>query len=302
MNTLLILCLTVVDPSAGSAGFDFIRIAPTAREAALAGAALGHAESPMAFWYSPALLAAAPSQRAHLGYVNYVGGIHLGSLAYSQPLAADKGIGIGVVYLNSGSMKRTDPLGNELGTFGVSFADFNVSGAMQVTDRISVGIGLQGLYGSIDTFFGLGLAANLGCQVKVPLEGVNGLYAGLACRNLGYQAKAFQTKRDRMPTELGLGLAFNPNPSLNIACDVIKPLDNKTEVRAGIEGWVADLLVLRGGYSTAGVDLKSGGGTDILAGLTTGLGLRYRQYQLDYAFIPMVELGMAHRLSLTLGL
>lgn len=302
MNILLIFSLIAIDPNAGTSGFDFIRIVPTAREAALAGAALGHAESPMCFWYSPALLTVVPAQRAHVGYVNYVGGIHLGSVAYSQHLATNKGVGIGVVYLNSGAMKRTDPLGNELGAFGVSFADFNISGALQITNLVSLGLALQGLYGSIDTFFGLGLAANIGCRTQVPIEGIRGLYAGVAARNLGYQVKAFQTNRDRMPMEIGAGLAFNPNPALNIACDVIKPLDDRFEFRCGIEGWVADLLVLRGGYSTKGADYRSGGGGDILAGLTTGLGFRFRQYQLDYAFIPMVELGMAHRLSLSINL
>jgi len=105
-----------------------------------------------------------------------------------------------------------------------------------------------------------------------------------------------------MPMEVALGLAYLPNPSFSLALDVAKPLDNRVQVRVGIEGWIADLLVLRGGYSTVGQDLKSGGGTDIMAGLTTGLGIRYQQYQLDYAFIPMVELGMAHRVSLAIGL
>ncbi len=103
MMTALILavCLVSIDPNAGTAGFDFLRIAPTAREAAMGGAAVAGAQSPMGFWYSPAHAAEAEYQRAHLGYVNYVAGIHIGSAAYSQPLALDKGIGVGIVYLNS---------------------------------------------------------------------------------------------------------------------------------------------------------------------------------------------------------
>ncbi len=199
-------------------------------------------------------------------------------------------------------MKRTDPLGNELGTFGVSYADLNVSGAWRFSNIFTVGAGLQGLYGSIDTFFTVGFAGNIGASAHIPIEGFEGLTAGLAASNIGYQAKPFQAEHDPMPVEFAAGLGYQPNPALNLALDVHKPLDNRFQFRAGIEGWVGDMIVLRAGYNTLGSDLKSGGGSDILAGISTGLGIRYEGYQLDYCFIPMIELGMAHRLSLTLTL
>ncbi len=121
-------------------------------------------------------------------------------------------------------------------------------------------------------------------------------------RNVGYQLKAFQTGRDPLPLDFGIGVGYEPSPAFNLALDVHKPIDNRVNVRAGVEGWVADLLALRAGYTTEGIDLRTGSGEDILAGLTTGLGLRWHGYQLDYCFIPMVELGVAHRLSLAFSL
>lgn len=295
----LVIALVGIDPNAGTTGFDFLRLTPAAREAAMAGAAVGGAPGPMGFWFSPAHALAAETPRAQVGYLNYVAGVQTGSAAYSQRVGADQGVGLGIVYLNSGSMKRTNEQGEELGTFGVSFANLNLSGAMRLGDEVSVGVALQGLYGSIDTFFGLGLAGNLGATYRLP---VDGLVAGLAIKNVGYQLKAFQSGRDPMPIDFGLGLGYQPNPALNLVLDVHKPIDNRVNVRAGVEGWVADLLAIRAGYTTEGVDLKAGSGEDILAGLTTGLGIRWRGYQLDYCFIPMVELGVAHRLSLAFSL
>ena len=295
----LVFTLVGIDPNAGTTGFDFLRITPTAREAAMGGAAIGSASSPMGFWFSPAHALPAETPRAHVGYLSYVAGIHIGSAAYSQPVGTDKGVGFGLVYLNAGTMKRTNERGDELGTFGVSFADLNLSGATKLGEALSVGVGLQGLYGSIDTFFTMGLAGNVGATYRLPVEG---LTAGLAVKNVGYQLKAFQTDRDPMPIDFGLGLAYEPNPSLSLALDVHKPIDNRINVRAGVEGWIADILVLRAGYSSDGIDLKAGSGSDILAGVSTGLGVRYRGYQLDYCFIPMVELGVAHRLSLAFSL
>jgi len=296
---ILVVSLVGIDPSAGTTGFDFLRITPTAREAALGGASVGAALSPMGFWFSPAHALSAESPRAHVGYLSYVAGIHIGSAAYSQPVGTDKGIGFGVYYLNSGTMKRTNEHGEELGTFGVSYADLNLSGAMRLGDAAAMGVAVQGLYGSIDTFFTMGLAGNVGATYRLP---VDGLTAGLAVKNVGYQLKAFQTDRDPLPIDFGVGLGYQPNPALNLALDVHKPIDNRINVRAGVEGWVADLLAVRVGYTTEGIDLQAGGGEDILAGVTTGLGFRWHGYQLDYCFIPMVELGVAHRLSLAFSL
>jgi len=295
----LALTLVTIDPNAGTAGFDFLHIAPTAREAAMAGATAGAGSGAMSFWYSPAHLTAAESPNAHIGYLNHVAGVHIGSLAYSQPVAADKGVGIGVVYLNSGRMKRTDEQDNELGTFGVSYADLNISGALELIPKLSVGLALQGLYGSIDTFFAFGVAGNAGIIYELP---VPGLALGLAATNLGFQLKPFASQRDPLPWDCALGLGYQPNPALNLALDLHKSLDNRLGVRAGVEGWVNELLVLRAGYNTLGTDVQSGEGADILAGFTTGLGVRYRNYQLDYCFIPMLQLGMAHRISLSFRL
>jgi hypothetical protein len=296
---ILVLGLVSIDPSAGTTGFDFLRIPPTAREAAMGSAAIGNAGSPASFWYNPAHSLGAESPRAQIGYLNYIAGIHAGSVAYNQRISEKQGIGAAIDYLNSGTMKRTNERGEELGTFGVSYACLNVSGAMNVVRGLDIGLGAQGLYGSIDTFFSLGLAGNVGATYELP---VTGLRTGLVVSNLGYQLKAFQTGRDPMPVDFGIGLGYQPNPSLMLGLDVHKPIDNRINVRFGIEGWVADILVIRGGYSSLGSDWTSGGGSDVLAGLTTGLGFRYHGYELDYCFIPMVELGMAHRISLSFGL
>ncbi len=302
MAIALVLSLLAVDPNAGTVGFDFLRVVPTAREAALGGATAGLGEGPMAPWYNPAHAVLAGGPRAQLSYNGYVAGIHIGSAAYAQSVGPDRGVGLSVVYLNSGTMKRTDPQGNEQGTYGASYADVSFNGAMRAGGLFTVGAGLQGLYGSIDTFFTIALAGNVGATFEVPVEELTGLTIGASARNVGYQVKAFQEGRDPMPVEFTVGLGYSPNASVNVMLDVAKPLDNRILVRGGIEGWVADLLVLRAGYNSLGQDLKSGGGEDILAGVSAGLGIRYRGYQVDYCFVPMVELGPTHRFSLSLDL
>lgn len=298
LATLITLSMIAVDPAAGTAGFDFLRLTPTAREAALGGTAIGAATGPMAFWFSPAH-SGGSGQRAQVNYTGYLAGIHSGAIAYSRPVGTEFGIGLGLVFTTSGSMKRTNEAGEELGTFGAAFTGLNVSGAYDLGGGVTAGAAIQGLYGSIDTFFSLGLAANAGAAVELP---VKGLSAGVSVRNAGFELKPYRSSRDPLPLDVGAGLSYRPSPSLAVSADLHKPVDNRLNFGLGIEGWVGQFLVLRGGYSSLGLDLQTGGSTDILAGLCGGLGVSYRGYQLDYAFTPMLPLGMTHRVSLAFNL
>lgn len=289
--TILILTLVAVAPDAGSSAFDFLRINPTAREAALAGAATARSEGAFAFYYNPAHAGGATA--AQFTYINYIAGMHLGSAAYTQPLDETRGIGIGIYYLNSGVMKKTDEQGEELGTFTASYAQLNLSGNIQPISGLALGVGVTGLYGALDTFYSFGIAANLGLTYDPP---VPGLRLGTSVANLGVQVKPFGA-RDPLPLEFNLGAAWEPVSGLNLNLNLNKPRDNRLNLRLGIEGWVNQYLALRAGYSSLGSDLMKGGGEDPLAGFAAGVGVRYNRYRLDYTFVPMVILGSSHRIS-----
>lgn len=294
MAQLLALCLLAASPTAGTAGFDFLRVSPTAREAAMGGAVVGASEGPMSFWYSPARIAS-DRQSAQLCYTGYLAGIQAGALGYSRPVSQQAGVGLGLAFTTAGTMKRTNEFGEQLGTFGTTFVGLNLSGAYRISDAISAGLALQGLYGSIDTFFSLGLAASAGAVAQLPVEG---LAVGVALRNAGYELKPYRSSRDPLPLDIGFGLGYRPAPVLALAADIHKPIDNRVNFAFGIEGAVGEYLLLRGGYSSLGLDLQTGGSTDLLAGISLGLGVRYRGLQLDYAFTPLLPLGITHRVSL----
>ncbi len=300
---ILFLEMSLIDPGVGTAGYNFLHILPTAREAALAGSAVARPKGAMGFYYNPAVLFQTPEQVAELSYINYVAGMHLGSLGYAQALGLNKGVGLGIFYFNSGKMKRTNEQGDEMGdgleTFSASYAQFNISGGVRFFDRLALGMGLCGLYGAIDTFFSFGIAGNFGLVYEIKDYGLN---LGFRAANLGREWKTFNGVRDRMPTEFGVGVSWEPISALNMNLSLHKPVDNRLNVGLGVEGWVNDYLVIRLGYNSLGQDLTSGSGSDIIAGFTTGLGVRYDRYQVDYCFVPMVVLGFSHRISFSFSL
>ena len=298
LNIILLLSMISRDPNVGTAGFDLLNITIPAREAAMGNTALALSEDAFGFFFNPAGLVDIVESRFGTTYMNYLAGIQLGSLSYSKPFG-NKGLGVGITYLNSGSMKKTDISGNEEGTFSVAYANFDVAFGMLITEPIGIGVGLKGIYGKIDTFTSVGAGINLGGSFILP---VNGLSLGVAVRNIGYVFKPFRDERDKLPLDFGAGINYSSRDKLNLNLDIIKPLYSKFGVRIGGEGWLTSFLALRAGYNSLGSDLKTGSGSDIAAGMSFGLGVKVLSYQLDYAFTPMLTLGRVHRFTLSFAL
>jgi hypothetical protein len=294
MNLLITLTLIAVSPGIGTTAFDFLRISPTAREVALGSFNPAGCAGAFAFYYNPAQILSLSAPEGQFSYVNYPAGINAGSAAYAQLITDRQGIGAGLYYLNSGTMKRTNEQGEELGTFGVSYADLNLAGALRITDPLTLGIGIAGLYGNIDTFFSIGIIANAGAVYN--LSPYN-LQFGLSARHLGFQVKPFGDYRNPLPAEFALGAGWQPLPELFLGFSVAKPLDDRFQFSLGVEGAVSRYLILRGGYNSKGTDWGGDGAGSLLAGFTAGLGIRYDRYQIDYTFVPMGIIGFSHRLS-----
>ncbi len=292
MQLLIIFNLIAIDPGAGTTTFDFLQVFPTTREAALGGSTVASTAGVAGFFYNPSVLTSPQLSAVQFDYLSYLAGIHAGTVSYRQSLSSQQGIGVGLYYLHAGTMKRTNEEGEEIGVFGASFANLNLSGAMRINERIAVGAGLAGIYGNIDTFFSVAVAANLGTSYDlIP----HNLQLGFSTTNLGIQIKPFGDVREPLLVEFAVGVNYQPVPALNLSLAFHKPLKNRFNYRLGVEGWVNQYLVLRGGYSSAGVDLSGGGAAGVLAGFTSGLGVRYQRYRVDYSFVPMGIVGFSHR-------
>jgi len=279
-------------PDVGTTGFNFLKVPPTAREAAMGNAAIGFSDNAFGLWYNPAGIVELTTPQGGLSYISYIAGVQSGALSYVNPMGK-LAFGIGGYYLNSGVMKRTDDLNTDLGTFSVSYLDINPAFGWKPMEKLALGAGVKILYGTIDSFWTLGLGADIGAKYTL----MPGLQATFVAHNLGTSVKAFQSQADKLPMDFALGFGYAPVERLRFDLEVHQPLDNKLEVRAGVEGWVWPNVCLRAGVTTGGGDLKGGGGSDILAGLSTGLGFKLTRYEVDYSYTPMVLLGNAHRIS-----
>ena len=135
-----------------------------------------------------------------------------------------------------------------------------------------------------------GLGIDIGSVYKTPWN----FTAGISASNLG-SVNELQNQSSTLPTIWRAGLAYDCglpqlSGSASLAADYVRYAhDNISHFNLGAEYTYDRTLSLRAGYQT-GYEARS---------FTTGIGIHYNAFHVDYAFIPTTDdLGSTHTFSL----
>jgi len=275
--------------SAGEEPFSFLMLDANARPVALGGAYTALAADENALLYNPAGLGRIGRSGATFMHNQYFAGI---TQEYAS-LVAPQGWGVSLNLLNSGDIQETtlsNPDGTGLGNTGLTDLALSVGYGRAVADSLSLGAGVKYIQEDIADVRGRDFAVDLGVLYAAP-EG-KGLSLGAALQNLGPAVK-FQEAQESLPLNARLGAAyafevFGQRSALSL--DVTKEKSQAALVAAGAEMVIAQVMPIRVGFNT---------GNNAGPGVTAGAGWLYRDFALDYAFVPFGDLGMAHRVSVT---
>lgn len=281
----------------GETGLNDLRIQPDARIQGIGGASLGVTGNSQTLYANPAGLVSSPSHVLNANYLPYPAGIHIGSVVFKPKSEGALRFAAGVFYLNSGQMTRTSPTNENMGTFGYHVLNLGGTAAYSIIENLSVGANLKLHMAAVDSNVQLAAGVDVGAMYRDLLPG---LAIGFAVQNAAYEIKPFVEERSAIPLAVGGGISYVGVKNLLLAVDVSKPLDAPLIVRGGVEYMPVKFLALRGGYSTQGAAWKTGDETDILAGLSVGMGIHdLAGVSIDYSVTPGIDLGLFHRISLT---
>lgn len=270
-------------------GFEHLLVDPVAQRGGM-GYAL--ANDGYSLLYNPAGLAGADRTYFTASYLNYIGGTHFGFLGWEKPA-----LGLGLRYFNAGTMKKTDALGNEYGTFGANFLDLCVGKGLRIRD-VDCGITARFQYAQIDSLYALGAGLDIGVMYALSASGIT---FGAAAKNLGQGFKAFVSENDMMPYEITVAAAKQFPDQSWIALDIVKPALTGIGVRVGGEFRLFDAFGLVVSYSSLLSDMRTQTGLDIITGTTLGFNFRRDQLTIAYTYAPYFVLGDGHRLSVRFG-
>ncbi|WP_201983497.1 type IX secretion system protein PorQ [Hymenobacter rubidus] len=192
----------------GRTVFPFLDLPPSAQLAALGGMSVSaRNDDPTMLFGSPALLNPEMDGRLALSYVAYVADIKQSTAAYVFNTQKAGRFGIGVTYLNYGSLHSYDAAGNSLGTFSVNEYTVGVSDSY-TKGKFTFGATTKLAVSSIAGSRSLAGVADAGVVYKHPTSDFT---AGLAVKNAGYQFSPYPgTDRGPLPLDVQIGATVKP--------------------------------------------------------------------------------------------
>lgn len=203
---LFVLCSGVSVFSQQTKGvFDFLRLPVSSRVNALGGENVSLIERDASLlFHNPAFLGPEMDMDFHLGYVSYLGGINAGSVAFAKSLGERSAWGVGVQYVDYGSIEETSIDNVFLGK--ISAKDMCVNGffSRDLSDAWRGGVTAKVIYSSFEEYSAVGLAVDLGLSYY---DKERQQAWGLAIKNLGRQVKSYHETREELPWDVQIGLS-----------------------------------------------------------------------------------------------
>jgi len=289
---LCFLTFNLCFAGAGTKGGEFLKIGVGERAIGMGGAFCSIADNVTAVYWNPAGLAQLKMRELSAMHLQYLVGVKSEYLGYAQPIGQGTLAGQ-ISFLHSRSERRDDK-GNTIGGFWDYEGILTLGYGRWLNSVLSLGINLKTIYTRFDTDEASGIAFDIGCLYKTPIEGLG---IGIVLQNIETGLK-YTDQSESMALNFKIGTSYRFGRSLIFSSDA-DTFGNKINFRFGSEYtfipvWKWGLrIAARVGYKTATIsDLGA------LSGLSAGMGLGWKAYGMDYAWVPYGDLGNTHRISL----
>ncbi|MDO8804060.1 MAG: PorV/PorQ family protein [Elusimicrobiota bacterium] len=285
--------------SAGTSSGQFLKIAAGARGAALGEAYSALADDAFALDWNPAGLINIKKNSMAVMHAPYLAGTFADYFAYAESAGEVGSWGVAFKYMNYGKMNRTDSSGMVLGTFTPYDASINVGFACYITgfnkdpeERFVLGATGKFVKSKILSDDNT-VSADIGLNLPYMFD--NRFRMSLTAQNIMGTLR-YDKEEAPLPLILRFGIVTKMTDYFSLTSDIIAANDNMPFLAMGGELKLpiySDMdASLRAGFNTRAIS-DVGGARNV----SFGGGLRYTDYQLDYAFSPFGDLGSVHRIS-----
>lgn len=294
----VLLCGAVPVLAAGARGtsaYQFLQLGVGARPSAMGGAFAGVGGGVSAVYWNPAGLAGLERCELSMTHALWLEDITYTNLAAGVP-ALGGTVGVAFNLLATRGIQQADNTGTRLAE------SYDMVDSMQLVSYarrwgdLSLGVNLKHISSRIENEDSTSYAADLGALYGGLKPMGRTLTLGVAAQNLGTEAK-YVEEAAPLPVILRAGAAMDLFKGLLVSADAVYK-EEEVRLHAGAEfttGLGSVDVALRAGYND-----ESAGALGALSGLTLGMGIRWGDYQLDYAWKSFAELGMTH--GITLGI
>ncbi len=322
-----ICSITNAQTVGGNAVFSFINQPNTAQLSALGGINISTIGNDVGMsFHNPALLRSTMHQQVNTSFNSFLAGIKNYSVTTGFHLPEiNTNIGVGVTYLNYGTITQTDAAGNIYGTFKPNDYVVQIMASKQYKDRFWLGTTVKFINSSYGQYTSNGLAVDIGVTYS---DTTNGLQISLLAKNMGTQLKTFNNtnKKEELPFDIQFGitkrlakapiqlsltahhlqqLSINYNDSNFNAAEGNDNVDNTILYKAlshliiASQFFIGDKLELTAAYNfLRSIDLSAYSISNGLNGFTMGAGISLRKLHINYGS-GFYQRNVFHQISLT---
>jgi len=276
--------------SGGGEPLNFLFLDANARPVGMGGAYTALATDANALLYNPAGLGRIRNHEATFMHNQYFQGISQEYAAYASPY----GLGANVNLFSFGRVQKTslsNPDGDGMGVTSLTDLAASAGYGHGIGADMSLGLGVKYLRSSLAGITAQGFAADLGALYAVPAA--RGLTFGCAVQNIGPKIK-FKNEQENLPLNVRFGSAYAfklGSQRSVVSADVTKERSENVLFNGGFETIIMGMMAVRAGFNSR---------NDAGLGITAGVGWIYQKLSLDYAIVPYGDIGIAHRVSVTL--
>jgi len=284
--------------TSGTTSFAFLNLPVGARATAMGQAFASVPNDVQGLTYNPACLATMAASQLSFQHLSYVEDVTQEAISFGHAGRSEEmSWGISSNYLRVGDISRTVatslPTGDgftEVGSFSTYDMALGVSAAGPVAEDVKVGGTVKFIHESLADASSSAGAVDAGIAYR--LSDAHAWNIGASAGNIGF-ASRFADAAVKLPSFFRAGISGQPFSQWLLAADYVKRVDTAGEFDVGAEVTPKRFVSLRLGYRYALSRPDMGGLSDFSA----GIGFRHKQMSFDYAFIPLGDLGITHRIS-----
>ena len=295
----IIICLLTTSLHAGGVGTtggQFLKIGVGAKPLATGGAFGTISDDANALYYNPAGIGRVGGLEILSTYGMWYQDIYYGYLGAVKSLPGLKSsIGVSAMYMGADNIPSYDETGiqpeDEPYHSAVNMG-FGVTWAFNLGNNLSVGV--TGKY--IDSTLETVQATAMDFDIGVRFSAGPGIVLGASVQNVLESEVKFISEGYPLSRNIRAGIGYKIN-TMMVGVDVNVSSEGGMGVKFGGEYVYNNIVFLRGGYN-----MPLGGSLDFFSGISVGGGLSFNKILVDYALVPHPDLGLTHRVSLTLKL
>lgn len=297
---LIIISMTTMQAQNNT--YEFLRIGLSPRAEALGGSFVAATDDPDVIFYNPAGIYNLEETPVSFSYVNHLLDINLASLSVARNIEGVGKFGASVQYINDGTFQRTDDYGNKTGEFGAGEFAFSLAYAGLIDENFIYGANAKFIYSGIAEYSSTAVGIDIGLQYLIPDENLS---FGFALSNVGTQLSKYISTKEELPLNVSVGTSKKLlHLPLRFFIDFHKLNENQSNFfnrfknfTVGGEFTLSKVLKLRAGLDNEKrTELKIGNFAG-LAGFAIGLGVTVKDYQFNYAFSSLGQIGAMHRIG-----